>query len=229
MTLNLFSLTRISYKLNPKKLHFKTTGHIILTMNSINSKENKREKLLAEGVNLLMAQGYHGTGLKEILDKVQIPKGSFYNYFGSKEAFGAEVIQHYIQPFINQLTAHLQNPDCSALSALQRYFDELIHLTEQGNFKGGCLLGNLMGEIGDTSEVCRLALKTAVEDYRNLLQQALEKAQQQGQIRTDKSAQQMADLLVDCWQGALLRMKIEQSVEPLKRCCNDLLNDYFKA
>ncbi|MGZ8158621.1 MAG: TetR/AcrR family transcriptional regulator, partial [Methylobacter sp.] len=71
-------------------------------------KQINRENLLNQGVALLMEQGYHGTGLKEILDAVQIPKGSFYNYFGSKENFGAEVIQHYIEPFIMQLTGHLQ-------------------------------------------------------------------------------------------------------------------------
>jgi TetR/AcrR family transcriptional regulator, transcriptional repressor for nem operon len=191
------------------------------------NKELKREKLLAQGVSLLMKQGYHGTGLQEILDTVQIPKGSFYNYFGSKEAFGAEVIQHYIQPFIQKLDEHLHHADCTALTALNQYFSELIRLSEEKKFQDGCLLGNLMGEIGDTSEVCRLALKKAVADYRDLLQQGLERAQQQGEVRADKSAQEMADLLVDCWQGALLRMKIEQSTEPLKRCCNHLLNDYF--
>lgn len=193
------------------------------------AKELKRGQLLNEGVNLLMRQGYHGTGLQEILDSVNIPKGSFYNYFGSKEQFGAEVIAHYIQPFIEQLENHLQNPNQDALGALQKYFDELIAAVAESDFKGGCLLGNLMGEIGDTSEVCRLALKSAVERYRDLLQSGLIKAQQQGKVRTDKSAQEMADLLTDTWQGALLRMKIDQSVEPLKRCRNDLLSDYFKG
>lgn len=198
-------------------------------MNQILNKKDKREKILDQGVSLLMTQGYHGTGLKEILHTVQIPKGSFYNYFGSKEAFGVEVIEHYIRPFISQLSSHLNNPDHDALTALNLYFDELILLSEQSEFKGGCLLGNLMGELGDTSDVCRQALKHAVYNYRDLLQKGLKQAQQQGQIRMDKSAQQMADLLVDSWQGALLRMKIEQSKEPLKRCCDELLNSYFKA
>jgi TetR/AcrR family transcriptional repressor of nem operon len=193
------------------------------------SKQLKREQLLTEGVNLLMQQGYHGTGLQEILDKVKIPKGSFYNYFASKEEFGAEVISHYIQPFIDRLQKHLQNPNQNALTSITMYFDELIAMTAQEGFKGGCLLGNLMGEIGDTSEICRMALKSTVNRYRDLLEAGLLKAQQQGSVRLDKSAQEMADLLTDAWQGALLRMKIEQSVLPLQRCCNDLLGDYFKA
>ena len=162
-------------------------------MSRISQKQTNKEKLLGQGVTLLMQQGYHGTGLKEILDGVQIPKGSFYNYFGSKENFAAEVIQHYINPFIDQLSGHLQNSDKDALSALQRYFNELITELEKAEFKGGCLLGNLMGEIGDTSELCQKSLQSAVHRYRNLLQTGLLKAQQEGTVRTDKSAEEMAD------------------------------------
>jgi TetR/AcrR family transcriptional regulator, transcriptional repressor for nem operon len=49
----------------------------------------------------------------------------------------------------------------------------------------------------------------------------------EGTIRIDKSADDMADLLVNTWQGALLRMKIEQSADPLRQCYHDLLDDYF--
>lgn len=191
-------------------------------------KEINRDNLLNQGVTLLMGQGYHGTGLQEILDAVNVPKGSFYNYFGSKEDFGAEVIQHYIDPFIIQLGAYLQQSDADALGAMQRYFDELIAELEKSGYKGGCLLGNLMGEIGDTSDVCQKSLQTAVTRYRNLLQSGLAKAQLQGTVRSDKSAEEMADLLLNTWQGALLRMKIEKSVAPVKQCCQDLLGDFFR-
>jgi TetR/AcrR family transcriptional repressor of nem operon len=193
-----------------------------------NKKEFNRENLLNQGVVLLMEQGYHGTGLQEILDAVNVPKGSFYNYFGSKEDFGAEVIQHYIDPFIAQLTACLQQSEVDALGAIQRYFDELITELEKNQFKGGCLLGNLMGEIGDTSEVCRKSIQSAIGRYLDILQFGLTKAQLQGTIRSDKSAKEMADLLVNAWQGALLRMKIEKSSAPVKQCCQDLLGDFFK-
>jgi TetR/AcrR family transcriptional regulator, transcriptional repressor for nem operon len=192
-------------------------------------KQINRENLLNHGVALLMQQGYHGTGLQEILDAVQIPKGSFYNYFGSKENFAAEIITHYIHPYIEQLKQYLQHPGSDALTALWRYFNESIVELEKGSFKGGCLLGNLMGEVGDTSDLCREALQTALNRYRDVLELGLSKAQQEGTIRSDKSARDMADLLVDAWQGALLRMKIEQSSAPLKQCCNDLLGDFFKA
>ncbi len=188
-----------------------------------------REKLLDQGVALLMEQGYHGTGLQELVRSVGVPKGSFYNYFPSKEAFSAEVVKHYIEPFIRQLDSHLQRPDVNAETALKAYFNELIEETERRDFKGGCLLGNLIGEIGDTSDLCQLSLREAVRRYRDKLEEGLARAQREGSFRKDLDAKDMADFLVNVWQGALLRMKIERSVRPLAQFCEMLLDGYFKA
>jgi len=192
-------------------------------------KQINKHNLLDEGVALLMRQGYHGTGLKEILDAVNIPKGSFYNYFGSKENFAAEVIVHYITPYLNQLNQYLNESEGNAVAALNRYIEESIAELERTDFKGGCLLGNLMGELSDTSDLCRMALQNALNDYRNVWEEGLRRGQKEKRIRTDKSAHEMADLWVNAWQGALLRMKIEQSTEPLKQCYSQLLGDFFKA
>lgn len=188
-----------------------------------------REKLLDQGVALLMDQGYHGTGLQELVQSVGVPKGSFYNYFPSKEAFSAEVVKHYIEPFIQRLDAHLQRKDVSAEVALKAYFDELIEETKRRDFKGGCLLGNLIGEIGETSDLCQSSLRQAVHRYRDKLREAIARAQREGSFRGDMEAGEMADFLVNVWQGALLRMKIERSERPLTQCCEMLLNGYFKA
>ncbi|MBS0424194.1 MAG: TetR family transcriptional regulator C-terminal domain-containing protein [Proteobacteria bacterium] len=196
-------------------------------MSKLGKKEFNREGLLNQGVVFFMNQGYHGTGLQEILDAVNVPKGSFYNYFSSKEEFGAAVIQHYIEPFISRLSTHLQQSDSDALGAIRRYFAELIVELEENKFKGGCLLGSLMGEIGSTSDICQQSLQSAIARYRDLLQSGLARAQQQGTVRTDKTPEEMADLLINTWQGALLRMQIEKSSAPVKQCCHDLLDDFF--
>lgn len=213
----------------PPLLTRKDNRSYYVDMLTSQKKEAKKEILLNHGVKMLMQQGYHGTGLQEILDAASIPKGSFYNYFASKEDFGAAVIQHYIDPYIRQLNACLQQPEVDAYAAIVDYFNQLVSDLEHNGYQGGCLLGNLMGEIGDTSEICQKSLQTAVERYRDLLQAGLARAQQQGTIRQDKSAKEMADLLINTWQGALLRSKIDKSSAPAKQCCGDLLGDYFRA
>ena len=121
-----------------------------------------KEKLLDEGVTLLMDRGYHGSGLQELVQKVGVPKGSFYNYFDSKDAFGAEVVGHYLEPFIHQLDMYLKRSDLSAKEALCAYLDALMAELERRDFQGGCLLGNLIGEIGESTGLCQGALRAGV-------------------------------------------------------------------
>ncbi len=192
------------------------------------SKHLTREKLLDQGVAMFTEHGFHGVGLQDILNGVGVPKGSFYNYFTSKEEFGAASIAHYIEPFIMLLDGWLKRPELDALAALEGYFGELAAELERRRFVGGCLLGNLIGEVGDTSATCRLALKDAVHGYRDKLREGIERGQREGLFRTDLGAEEMADLLSDAWQGALLRMKIEQSTRPLEACCRSLLRGYFQ-
>ncbi|NET33869.1 MAG: TetR/AcrR family transcriptional regulator, partial [Cyanothece sp. SIO1E1] len=78
--------------------------------------ENIREKLLEQGLQLFISQGYHGTGIKEVVDQVRVPKGSFYNYFESKDHFGAEVIRHYSKWVIANMAAWLNGPEDNALT-----------------------------------------------------------------------------------------------------------------
>lgn len=188
-----------------------------------------REKLLDKGVALLIEQGYHATGLQELVQSVGIPKGSFYNYFPSKEAFSAEVVRHYIDPFIRQLDHHLGRKDLSAAEALATYFRELAEELERRQFKGGCLLGNLIGEIGDTGDLCQASLREAVHRYRNKLRQGILRGQNEGSFRRDIEAEALADLLVNAWQGALLRMKIDRSMRPLEQFNDMLLGGYLKG
>lgn len=193
------------------------------------SKQLAREKLLDQGVAMFTEHGFHGVGLHDILKSVGVPKGSFYNYFASKEEFGAASIAHYIEPFILLLDGWLKRPGVGALAALEGYFGELTSELGRRNFSGGCLLGNLIGEVGDTSETCRLALGSAVHRYRDKLREGIERGQREGVFRVDMNAEDMADCLSDAWQGALLRMKIERSTRPLEACCEHLLRGYFKA
>jgi TetR/AcrR family transcriptional regulator, transcriptional repressor for nem operon len=196
------------------------------------SRRNANElkgKLLDEGVTLLMDRGYHGSGLQELVQKVGVPKGSFYNYFDSKDAFGAEVVGHYLDPFIRELDMHLKRSGLSAKEALRAYLDALIAELERRDFQGGCLLGNLIGEIGDSAGLCQDALRAGVHRYRDKLREALARGQREGDFRTDRDATALADFLLDAWQGALLRMKIERSVAPLIRCRDLLLDDLFKG
>ena len=188
-----------------------------------------RTKLLDEGVAMLNQQGYHGTGIKEVLDRVHVPKGSFYNYFESKEHFGAEVIRHYTDRFVDQLTRDLADAKtrADAFGALKRCFKQMICCFE--NDACGCLVGNLGAELGASSDLCRRALAESLDRIQERLAAAIVRAQEQGAVRTDLSAEELAEILWNGWEGALIRMKIENSLAPLQRFQELVLDKILKA
>ncbi len=176
---------------------------------------------------MLVEQGFHGTGLKPLLDRVKVPKGSFYNYFASKEDFCVQVIDHYAAKLVEQVTSALRTANRDALAALRKYFRELSREFDGAGCKGGCLVGNLGGEL-DNSEPCRDALTRALRAWRDQLRRAISLAQEQGSLRDDLGATEMADFLINAWEGAVLRMKIEKSTKPLKQCLKFVLDDFFQ-
>jgi TetR/AcrR family transcriptional regulator, transcriptional repressor for nem operon len=185
-----------------------------------------RERLLDEGVALFLDHGYHGTGIKEVLDRVNVPKGSFYNYFPSKEEFGAAAIQHYSSGFIQKLDDALDGAD-DPLTGLRSFFRSLMAEFEEAGYVGGCLVANLGGEL-EGSDVCRTALAAAFRRWRDRVRDVLREAQLRRTVRADVDAGELSDLLIEAWEGAVIRMKIERSLEPLERCVRRLLDDYFQ-
>ncbi len=184
-----------------------------------------RERLLDSGVDMLTRKGFHGTGLKELLEQEKIPKGSFYNYFESKDAFGAAAIARYAAGLGLALDRSLADTT-TPLEGLRLFFERRMKHFAAEQFLTGCLVANLGAELDDNA-VCGPALRTASLAWRSGLAKALADAQRAGTIRSDLAASDMADLLSDAWEGALIRMKIERTLRPLQQVIARLLDDYF--
>ena len=177
--------------------------------------EHIREELLNQGIDLLTEHGYHGTGIKKILDAVKVPKGSFYNFFKSKEHFAAEVIDRYAVTAIKCLDQSLDNSTDDPVTTLKNAHHVLIEAIEKDGMQG-CLIGNLSAELGNASEICRLKMKQASEAWRKRYIVLLAKAQEQDLIRKDISIDAMANMLWGAWQGGLLQMKVDGNTLFLK-------------
>ena len=188
--------------------------------------EKTREHLLAEGVRLFSHVGFHGTGLKAILDKVGVPKGSFYNYFASKDAFVEEVARKYITTLLDAYDRVITGSTQGALSTLRTMLGFMVDMLE-GRFGPGCLLGNLAGEIGSTHPQQREVLLECFNLWLGRLERLIAAAQEEGSVRKDLSARELADFFWNAWEGSLLAMKMQQSTAPLRQCIQLTFDVFF--
>ena len=183
-----------------------------------------RERLLDIGVAMFIDQGFHGTGIQEVVDQVGISKGSFYNYFKSKEEFGAQTIIHYSENFKGFLQTIVNTSKIDATRALNQFFDNLIELFNGKDCKEGCLLGNFAAEISDNSKIGRETMSTCIKEWEDLIKELIIRGQEQGHIRKNLHPEDLANFFLNFLEGSILRMKIEGSTEPLEQMREIFIN-----
>lgn len=190
--------------------------------------EKSKQDLLTLGAAALAEHGFHGTGLKQLLDQAGVPKGSFYNYFDSKEHYAAEMIDFYNQALLDLLLRRASEPTLSPLAAVTTAYRDLIALTESFDCKRNCLLGSMAAEISADSPVIRHAVNDAYGLWHDRMTELLTYAQQAGELRTDMAASDMADLFWNAWQGAGMRMLVNQNAAPLRQVLDLMLGSLFR-
>jgi TetR/AcrR family transcriptional repressor of nem operon len=121
---------------------------------------NTRDHLLQIGLRRIHARGYASTSVKEILDDANVPKGSFYHHFASKEAFAKEVLELYVRGENERAEKIFEEGKASPLKRLRRYFEELIAVFGPAAKVSGCLVGNLSLEMAGQSDSIQISRGT---------------------------------------------------------------------
>jgi TetR/AcrR family transcriptional regulator, transcriptional repressor for nem operon len=176
-----------------------------------------RRRLLAAGLELVHARGFAASGVKDITDAAGVPKGSFYAYFASKEAFAAAILEHYWADIEARLLPIL-DADGSTQERITRFFHALTDEHESGDFLLGCLVGNLSLELGGASEPVRTELVSILDRWDGALGACVRSGQRaSGDVRGDVDPGELASQLLEAWEGAALRGKVTRSRTPYDR------------
>jgi len=192
--------------------------------------ESTRVALISAGINQLSINGYHGTGIKKILDEVNVPKGSFYNFFASKEAYVAEVIHYYSDGLLKQLTLFIQEQGelLSPLEKLQEINNFSFKKYANNSFSHSCLIATLSTDISADNQMCRQALQASVERCLKVISALFFQAQQLNEVRDDILPQDLAEFYWTTWQGALIRMKVIKDIQAAQCTMETLLKTLSK-
>lgn len=174
---------------------------------------DKREFIVKTAACLIHEHGYNNVGIKSILEKVSIPKGSFYYYFKSKEELGLAVIDYYI----NDIILLTSNADKS-IQGIYNLFNLLFKRFINNQLKKGCPIGNLILELADKNECFRLKL---LQWYR-VLECYIEGILINNNI---KSSHNKAKAIIAAFEGTVLLAKLDKDISHV-----EAFNNYmFKA
>jgi TetR/AcrR family transcriptional regulator, transcriptional repressor for nem operon len=187
-----------------------------------------RDHLLQVGLRRIHSMGYAATGVKEILDDADVPKGSFYHHFASKEAFAKEVLELYVRQENERATKILRDGKAAPLRRLRRYFEELIDVYGPEATISGCLVGNLSLEMADHSVAIQTLLHQSFAHWQAGIAGVLGEAIDRGDLARSAKPQELASFLLNSYEGALLRSKADRSAKPLETFLHFTFNVLLK-
>jgi TetR/AcrR family transcriptional repressor of nem operon len=179
-----------------------------------------RAELIRSGLEQLTEQGFASSGIEPILKKVGVPKGSFYHYFASKEAFGQAVLKNYADYFLHKLEIHLLDESFLPLRRIRNFVDNAKAGMIRYEFKRGCLVGNLGQEVGVLPESFRPQIIEILVSWQDCLARCLKEAQLHGELAESANCQLLAENFWVGWEGAVSRAKLVQQATPLDNYCD---------
>jgi TetR/AcrR family transcriptional regulator, transcriptional repressor for nem operon len=195
--------------------------------------QSTRERLVQVGLQKVLESGWAATGLDAVLRECGVPKGSFYHYFASKEAFGYALLAHYQGLFMQRLDKWFVQTPTSSLAQMQAALDgflaDSVAELQGSHYQRGCLVGALGQEVASLHAGFRSELLACLEIWEKPLSNALFNSSSSYKIKSNLShlkiettsllRSQCDDWARDfwvAWEGAMLRSLLACNVDALQ-------------
>ena len=179
-----------------------------------NETKSTRQAILDTAQVIVGRKGFSAVGLNEILQAAEVPKGSFYHYFNSKDAFGVVLLDSYFDHYVNGMQQLFNQPELSGFAKLMRYWQSWVDNQTGCTDAGKCLAVKLGAEVSDLSEPMRLALQRGTARTIALLAEALLQGVEDGSLTVQQPPQRLAQRLYALWLGTSVMSKITRTSAP---------------
>jgi TetR/AcrR family transcriptional repressor of nem operon len=174
-----------------------------------------RRSILDAAQRIMSHKGFAAVGINEVLSEAGVPKGSFYHYFNSKDAFGEAMMRSYFIDYLADMDRVLSGPGLTSAERLMNYWQSWRETQSVDECQGKCLAVKLGAEVADLSESMRLALKEGTTAIVDRLEKVIAAGLEDGSITVDDDARTTARALYDMWLGGSVMAKIHRDIGPL--------------
>jgi TetR/AcrR family transcriptional regulator, lmrAB and yxaGH operons repressor len=172
--------------------------------------KNHQDALLATAVKRFREQGYHGTGLAQLLSESGSPKGSFYHHFpGGKEQLAAAAVTKAAEGIALMVSAVIAKSH-TATGAVKEFSVGLAHWFAQSGYRAGCPITSVLLDVAPDGVVATEACQQAFDSWIAIWTQCFEKPG-----LTNQNANALAQMWVCSLEGAWILSRAKQSKSPI--------------
>lgn len=174
--------------------------------------KDTRQHIIDTGYQLIVSKGFSNVGLSQLLKHAEVPKGSFYHYFKSKEQFGEVLIADYFSAYMVRLDELFEREEGQAYDRLISYWQRWIDISDGKCGAQKCLVVKLSAEVSDLSDLMRVELLSGAHRIIQRIANCIENGNKDGSMKVE-NADQTAALLYNLWIGSSLISKLSLSLD----------------
>ncbi|MHB8232199.1 MAG: TetR/AcrR family transcriptional regulator [bacterium] len=183
----------------------------------------KRKGILDASYDLMLKNGYDGTGIQDIIDSVGITKGCLYYYFKSKRDIAVAVIDEIIKPAYNNLWGGAfisENP----IRNLCDIIDDIYKNNGNKLANSGCPVGNLALELSGKDKILSEHVNEVMILWQSFIEMAFDKAKALDIVKPDLNSKIISGFIVGSFEGCIMISKSSRDKEVLRNCFSALKN-----
>ena len=182
-----------------------------------------RDQIIDTTSDLMESQGYHATGLNQIVAESGAPKGSLYHYFpGGKEEMAAEAIDRTGRQLEERIRANLP-PGIAPAEALRDFAHTIAFHIEASGYRAGGPLTAVAMETATNSERLNRACRDAFE---RVITAFAERLVTEG--TPAERARGLSVFVTAAFEGGIILSRTYHSGDPLRQV-GDVLFDFMST
>jgi len=172
-------------------------------------REFDRKEALGKAMLVFWQKGFDGASCQDLLDAMQINRGSMYDTFGDKASLYLEALRHYRNTVIAEVGKPLFLPNAGR-PEIEEFCRNLVNSCALNGEMGGCFLGNAINERGQTCARTREFLQETIASMEQVLRSAVLRGIKNGEISAQTSAKAIAQALCSTMIGVKTLSKISE-------------------
>lgn len=168
------------------------------------------EKVLGQAVDLFWHNGYEATSTEDLLERMELNKGSLYHSFGNKKQLFVKAMDFFAANALQALKLKIASAR-TPMEGIREFFLELAD-SDNDTHQKGCFMGNSLAELANIDDELKQKAIQHLKDMEKLFLKYIRKAKQSRELTTKEEPETLARYLLNLWNG----INISRRIHPRK-------------
>jgi TetR/AcrR family transcriptional repressor of nem operon len=172
-----------------------------------------RARIIGAAAEVVAERGAAAMSLDEVGVRAHASRSQLYHYFEDRDDLVRAVIDATTDAVIGAQDELLS--DLDSWDGIDRWFAALNSMQRQGEARGGCPIGSLVGQLAEHDPLARAALANGFDRWEGHLRDGLGRMQSDGSLSENADPSRLATATMALLQGGLLLAQVRRDPEQL--------------